>query len=126
VENEHVYRVGPAGILVHNACPTPKELFEGGGAGAAKSGPKTDPTAPHNARIKAEADALEADGHEILAGGRRKPEKAIPTPGGHKDSRRPDILYKTPDGTVKGRNVGKTKADGTPVTREQKAMEDLN
>jgi hypothetical protein len=36
VENEHVYRVGPAGILVHNTCPTPKELFEGGGAGAAK------------------------------------------------------------------------------------------
>jgi hypothetical protein len=31
VENEHVYRVGPAGILVHNTCPTPKELFEGGG-----------------------------------------------------------------------------------------------
>jgi len=37
VENEHVYRVGPAGILVHNTCPTPKELFEGGGAGAAKT-----------------------------------------------------------------------------------------
>ena len=31
VEYEHVYRVGPAGILVHNTCPTPKELFEGGG-----------------------------------------------------------------------------------------------
>jgi hypothetical protein len=31
VENEHVYRVGPAGILVHNTSPTPKELFEGGG-----------------------------------------------------------------------------------------------
>jgi hypothetical protein len=37
VENEHVYRVGPAGILGHNTCPTPKELFEGGGAGAAKT-----------------------------------------------------------------------------------------
>jgi hypothetical protein len=48
VENEHVYRVGPAGILVHNTCPTPKELFEGGGAGAAKKTlyrgvPKTGP-----------------------------------------------------------------------------------
>lgn len=62
----------------------------------------------------------------MLAGGGRKPEKAIPTPGGSKGSRRPDILYKTPDGTVKGRNVGKTKADGSPVTREQKAMDDLN
>ena len=38
VENEHVYRVGPAGILVHNTCPTPKELFEGGGG--AKTTPK--------------------------------------------------------------------------------------
>jgi hypothetical protein len=37
VENEHVYRVGPAGILVHNTCPTPKELFEGGGG--VKGGP---------------------------------------------------------------------------------------
>jgi hypothetical protein len=36
VENEHVYRVGPAGILVHNTCPTPKELFEGGGGGSRK------------------------------------------------------------------------------------------
>jgi len=38
VENEHVYRVGPAGILVHNTCPTPKELFEGGGSGPANNG----------------------------------------------------------------------------------------
>ena len=32
VETEHVYRVGHAGLLVHNACPTPAEVFEGGGA----------------------------------------------------------------------------------------------
>jgi hypothetical protein len=38
VENEHVYRVGPAGILVHNTCPTPKELFEGGGVAVKKTG----------------------------------------------------------------------------------------
>lgn len=65
----------------------------------AKRGPKTDPTAPHNAKIRSEAEALEAEGNEILAGGGRAPERAVPTPGGHKDSRRPDITYKTPDGT---------------------------
>jgi hypothetical protein len=27
VENEHVYRVGHAGILVHNTCPTPHQLL---------------------------------------------------------------------------------------------------
>jgi hypothetical protein len=26
VQNEHVYRVGHSGILVHDTCPTPKEL----------------------------------------------------------------------------------------------------
>jgi len=29
-------------------------------------------------------------------------------------------------GAQRGVNVGKTKADGTPVTREQKALDDLN
>ena len=27
---------------------------------------------------------------------------------------------------MKGRNVGKTKADGTPITREQDALRDIN
>jgi RHS repeat-associated protein len=92
----------------------------------AKRGPKTDPTAPHNAKIRAEGDRLALEGNDILAGGGRAPERAIPTPGGYKGSRRPDILYKTPDGTVKGLNVGKTKVDGAPVSREAKAIQDLN
>lgn len=40
--------------------------------------------------------------------------------------RRPDILYETPDGTVKGRSIGKVKKDGTPIKREQEALDDLN
>jgi hypothetical protein len=95
-------------------------------AGGAKRGPKTDPTAPHNATIRAEADALEAGGNTIVAGGGRAKERLIPTPGGHKAGRRPDILYETPDGTLRGRNVGRTRADGTPVTRETQAPDDLN
>jgi hypothetical protein len=65
VENEHVYRVGPAGILVHNTCPTPKELFEGGGAGAADSA--TSRVKPRKGTLK-EVDKrqpVDADGDMI-------------------------------------------------------------
>ncbi|RFC46917.1 MAG: hypothetical protein DVB22_003247 [Verrucomicrobia bacterium] len=54
VENEDVYRVGPAGILVHNTSPTPKELFEGGGG--AKTTPKV--KAKHR-RSQQQAEAKE-------------------------------------------------------------------
>lgn len=93
---------------------------------AAKRGPKTDPGAPHNAKIREVADKIVADGGTILAGGGRRPEKLVPTPGGHKEARRPDILYRDSCGTMRACNIGKTKSDGTPVTREVKAMEDLN
>jgi RHS repeat-associated protein len=92
----------------------------------AKRGPKTDPDAPHNATIRAEADALEAQGNTILAGGGRSKERLIPTPGGEKGGRRPDILYETPEGELRGRNVGKVDAQGNAVPREQAAMRDLN
>jgi hypothetical protein len=91
----------------------------------AKRGPKTDPNTPHNAKIRSEADKLRAEGNEILSGGGGK-ERLIPTPGGKKSGRRPDIEYRTPIGEIKGRNVGKTKADGTPVPRELDALDDLN
>ncbi|MBI1176387.1 hypothetical protein GC207_02995 [bacterium] len=91
----------------------------------AKRGPKVDPTAPHNATIRAEAEKLRNEGNAINAGGGGK-EKLIPTPGGIKEGRRPDILYKTPEGEVRARNVGKTRADGTPVKREVDALKDLN
>ncbi|HKY35097.1 MAG TPA: SpvB/TcaC N-terminal domain-containing protein [Polyangiaceae bacterium] len=103
-----------------------KVQAKAGKAPGAKRGPKTDPNAPHNATIRQEADKLEAEGNKILAGGGRKKEKLIPTPGGKKSGRRPDILYETPSGQVKGRNVGKTKAGGEAATREQDALEDLN
>jgi hypothetical protein len=64
-----------------------------------------------------------------MAGGKRPdlPERVIPTPGGVKSTRRPDILYKTPSGETKAVNVGKVKADKvTPVPREVDAQKDLN
>lgn len=89
----------------------------------AKRGPKTDPNAPHNKKIRETADGI-TDG-EVIAGGGRLPEKAIPTPGGIKDSRRPDILVRNPDGSIRAINVGKTKTDGTPIKREAQAITDL-
>jgi hypothetical protein len=93
---------------------------------AAKRGPKTDENAPHNKTIRAQAEKLVSEGNEVVAGGRVLKERAVPTPGGDKQSRRPDIIYRTPSGEEKGRNVGKTYKDGSPVKREQSALKDLN
>jgi RHS repeat-associated protein len=95
-------------------------------AGGAKRGPKTDPNAPHNAKIRAEAEALRAEGNRIERGGGEEKEQLIKTEGGHKTGRRPDILYRTPQGELRGRNVGRTYANGQPVKREVEALEDLN
>ncbi len=93
--------------------------------GGEKRGPKTDPNAPHNAKVRSERDKLEAEGNTILAGGGGK-EQLLKTEGGHRSGRRPDILYRTPAGDLRGRNVGRTNADGSPVKREVEALEDLN
>jgi RHS repeat-associated protein len=92
----------------------------------AKRGPKTDPGAPHNKTIREEAEKLEKEGNTIVAGGGRAKERLVPTPGGKKAGRRPDILYETPTGEVRGRNVGKVNAQGLPVPREVDALSDLN
>jgi len=92
----------------------------------AKRGPKTDESAPHNAAIKKEGDKLRAEGNTIVNGGRVKPERLVETPGGKKSGRRPDIIYRKPGEPQRGRNVGKTNADGTPVKREREALDDLN
>jgi hypothetical protein len=62
---------------------------------------------------------------EIVAGGGILPERAIRTDGGFKDSRRPDILVRKPDGSLYGINVGKTTSNGAPIKREVQAIYDL-
>ncbi|AKT42727.1 FG-GAP-like repeat-containing protein [Chondromyces crocatus] len=119
--------VGVGGAVTATVGSTAKAAGRTGRvAGGAKRGPKIDSAAPHNARIRAEADALEATGNKVVAGGGREKERLILTPGGHKSGRRPDILYETPDGALRGRNVGRTRTDGTPVRREIEALDDLN
>jgi CubicO group peptidase (beta-lactamase class C family) len=110
IDGQHVYHVGYDGLLVHNSCPV-------------RPGPSTDPNAPHNRVIRELEEGL-SDGHRLIAGG-SLPERLIYTPGGHRTGRRPDLLIEAPDGSSYGINVGRTRADGTPVTRETLAIEDL-
>ncbi len=102
-----------------------KDIADRPWTSASKPGPKTDINAPHNAKIRSEANLLRDQDNVIISGGGGK-ERLIPTPGGLKAGRRPDIEYRTPNGEIKGRNVGKTKADGTPLDREIEALNDLS
>ncbi len=88
-----------------------------------KRGPSTDPNAPHNTPIRRVASQV-ADG-EVIAGGGVHRERLIPTPGGYKEGRRPDILVRRPDGSLYGINVGRANKKGVPVRREREAIEDL-
>ncbi|MPV86497.1 RHS repeat domain-containing protein [Ostreibacterium oceani] len=102
-----------------------KSADEVGDAGK-KRGPKTDPNAPHNKKIREIGDQIEADGGTVIAGGGRFPEQLVKTPNGNKGGRRPDVLYQDCKGNLCGVNVGKTKVDGSPIKREQEALDDLN
>ncbi len=95
-------------------------------AKGAKRGPKTDPDAPHNATVQRQAERLEGEGYKIVAGGRRAKEQLIKTDGGIKTGRRPDVIGRKAGEPDRGINVGRTNADGTPVKREQEALDDLN
>lgn len=92
-----------------------------------KRGPKTGGAGAHNEKIKQIGEQATQEGHTVVAGGGVKPEKLIPTPGGAKSGRRPDVIIKDKDtGELRGVNVGRTKADGTAIKREQEAASDLN
>jgi len=122
-------RDGPAandGARPGGAADAKPELGSPSAKTGAKRGPKTDPEAPHNKTIREQADQLEREGNTIVAGGGRAKEQLVDTVGGAKNGRRPDIIYRTPSGELRGRNVGKVDAKGNPVPREKQAMEDLN
>jgi len=110
VAESHTFYVGVDGVLVHNA----------------KRGPKTDPNAPHNSKIREVADRIEAGGGKILSGGGRLKERLFRCPGGKKGGRRPDVHYRDKHGVERGVNVGRTDAAGNPIRREREALDDLN
>lgn len=78
----------------------------------------------HQDKIKERIKDLEDQGHTHVAGGSKK-EETVDTPGGNKESRRPDITTIGPDGKPYRENVGRQNQDGTPVSRERKAQEDI-
>ena len=88
-----------------------------------KRGPKRKGGA-HNKTISALAKEVERCGGKVVAGGRKgKPERVIDTPGGHKESRRPDITWIDSSGITHHGNVGK--GHKRPILREREAIEDL-
>ncbi|MDB6014609.1 MAG: type secretion protein Rhs [Gammaproteobacteria bacterium] len=94
------------------------------GDGQAQSYKKVVPNEEHQDKIKEQIGELEDQGHTHVAGGDKK-EKTVRTPGGNKESRRPDITTIGPDGKPYRENVGRQNQDGTPVSRERKALEDI-
>ncbi|MNR36194.1 hypothetical protein D3C85_1540910 [compost metagenome] len=62
----------------------------------------------------------------MIAGGGMEKERLISTPGGTREGRRADIVIKDKDDRLIYGQVGRTKVDGTPVSREVKAIEDLS
>ena len=88
-----------------------------------KRGPSVNPNAPHNKKIREVASQV-TDG-KIIAGGGILPEKLIPTPGGFKSGRRPDILVQRSNGSKYGINIGRQTMKGVPNKREAQAIFDL-
>lgn len=78
----------------------------------------------HQDRVRERADQLEDEGHEITAGGGRLPERAVRTPEGKK--RFPDISSVDSEGKPYHENVGKQTKGGNPVSRERKAIQDID
>jgi len=62
----------------------------------------------------------------IHVGGGDKPEETVPTPGGEKGSRRPDITMEDPaTGSRYRENVGRQTQGGDPVAREKRSQQDI-
>ncbi len=96
-----------------------------------KRGPKPQHEGAHNQKV----DQIGAGGtpsgvkpgEKVVAGGGLEPEVVIPTPGGKKEGRRPDVIIENETtGAQRGVNVGKVDKDGKPIKREQEALDDLN
>jgi RHS repeat-associated protein len=80
-------------------------------------------SAAHRAVIQETADALEAEGATIVAGGGRLAERAIRV--GNGKIRFPDIEAVRADGSRVFVNVGRMTKAGNPVAREGRALNDL-
>jgi hypothetical protein len=93
-----------------------------------KRGPKPWGQGPHNQTIAERINQLKEElgpEWEHVGGGDLK-EEYIPTPGGAKSARRPDITFRNRiTGEYYRENVGKTYENGDPIKRETDALNDL-
>ncbi|MGE7951575.1 RHS repeat domain-containing protein [Lysinibacillus xylanilyticus] len=112
------------GIKLYNYVYDPNIWIDPFGL-AKQRGPKTGGKGPHNEMIYSWDDEIVAANGTVTSGGRGK-ERLIKTPNGKKTGRRPDIEWIDADGNQNWGNVGKTKKDGSPIKREQEALDDLN
>jgi RHS repeat-associated protein len=78
----------------------------------------------HQEKVQERIKDLVADGHTHVAGG-DKTEETVDTPGGHKETRRPDITTVRPDGETHREQVGRATKSGEPVAREKRALDDI-
>ena len=111
------------GLNVYAYAPNPVGWVDP--LGLAKRGPVPGGQGPHNEVIAQWGREATEAGGTVQSGGGVKRETLISTPGGQKQGRRPDIIIELEDGKKVYGNVGRTKADGTPVLREISAMNDL-
>jgi hypothetical protein len=79
----------------------------------------------HQGKIKDRIKDLEGQGMTHVGGG-DKPEETVPTPGGEKGTRRPDVSMDDPaTGSRYRENVGRQNQRGDPVARERRAQDDI-
>ena len=78
----------------------------------------------HQAKVKQRIEELKRQGHEHLAGGELS-EEIVKVKDGQKSYRRPDITTADSDGNIHRENVGLQNKKGEPLSREKKALDDI-
>ncbi len=96
----------------------------GGALGAARNPYGRHGSPAHRAKVKQRAEELEQQGYKITGGGGGR-EVAVPTPGGKKSRRFPDISAEGPDGRPYYENIYKPTRTGGIPKREIDAAKDI-
>jgi RHS repeat-associated protein len=95
--------------------------------------PELDPPNPygsrgspeHQAMVNQRIQELESRGYQLRGGGPMREEYIRIPEGGHLGARRPDITMIDPEGNIYRENIGRVNANGEPVAREVRALDDL-
>jgi RHS repeat-associated protein len=113
--------------------PVRSESNESSGADTPAGGEERSPPNPggsrggpeHRRRVGERVRELEEEGMEHVGGGTRT-EETVRTPGGNRESRRPDITMRDPStGRPHRENIGRQTQSGRPIAREERALQDI-